>query len=184
MYAMSSLPLLHDGSAVGVWELDPTTCVLEFQVKHFWGMMNVRGRFGTVTGRIEVAASGTVTGTIVAQSASLDSGSGARDKHLRSADFFDVANHPTVVFAIATAQPNGDAGVRVTGNLTAAGKTQSITFDASLSDATLEHFTVDGQVSVDRRAGFGMNWSPLGMASATAVLVVHAQFAKWAPTGA
>jgi polyisoprenoid-binding protein YceI len=36
-------------------------------------------------------------------------------------DFFDVANHPTVVFSITTAQPNGDAGVRVTGDLTAAG---------------------------------------------------------------
>jgi hypothetical protein len=37
---------------------------------------------------------------------------------------------------------------------------------------------VDGRVSVDRRAAFGMNWSPLGMASATAVLVVHGQFVK------
>ena len=144
-------------------------------------MMNVRGRFGPVTGRMRSLIrdrTGTTWHNGVAQR------EGARDKHLRWAELFDVANHPTVVFAIETAQPNGDAGVRITGNLTAAGKTQSITFDGSLSDATLEHFTVDGQVSVDRRAGFGMNWSPLGMASATAVLVVHAQFAKWAPTGA
>ena len=175
---MSPVSLLRDGAAVGVWVLDPATCVLEFRVKHFWGAMNVRGRFGAVTGRVEVAASGTVSGSIEAQSASLDSGSGARDKHLRSADFFDVANHPTVVFSIGAVHPLGDAEVRVTGDLRAAGRTQSITFDASVSDATQEHFTVDGQVSVDRRAGFGMNWSPLGMASSTAVLVVHAQFAK------
>jgi polyisoprenoid-binding protein YceI len=83
-----------------------------------------------------------------------------------------------VVFSIGAVHPLGDAEVRVTGDLRAAGRTQSITFDASVSDATQEHFTVDGQVSVDRRAGFGMNWSPLGMASSTAVLVVHAQFAK------
>jgi polyisoprenoid-binding protein YceI len=175
---MSSLSLLRDGAEVGVWELDPATCVLEFRVKHFWGAMNVRGRFGAVTGRVEVTASGTVSGSIEAQSASLDSGSGARDKHLRSADFFDVANHPTVVFSIVEVHPLGEAGVSVTGGLTAAGRAQSITFDARLSDATQEHFTIDAEVSVDRRAGFGMNWSPLGMASSTAVLVVHAQFAK------
>ena len=59
-----------------------------------------------------------------------------------------------------------------------------MTFDARISDATLDHFTIDGEVSVDRRAGFGMNWSPLGMASSTAVLVMHAEFAKSAQTAA
>jgi polyisoprenoid-binding protein YceI len=178
---MTSLPLLQDGAAAGVWTLEPATSVLEFQVKHFWGAVNVRGRFGTVMGRVDVAASGSVSGSIEAQSASLDSGNPRRDKHLRSADFFDVANHPTVVFSVASVQSLGDDTVRVAGDLTAAGRTQSITFDAHLSDATLEHFTVDGEVSVDRRAGFGMNWSPLGMASSTAVLVVHAQFARSKP---
>jgi polyisoprenoid-binding protein YceI len=175
---MSSLPLLQDGAAVGVWKLDPATCVLEFRVKHFWGAVTVRGRFHAVTGRVDVAASGTVSGSIEAQSASLESGNRQRDKHLRSADFFDVTNHPTVVFSIGAVHPLGDDGVRVTGDLTAGGRTQSLTFDARLSDATQEHFTVDGDVSVDRRAGFGMNWSPLGIASSTAVLVVHAQFAR------
>jgi polyisoprenoid-binding protein YceI len=175
---MSSLPLLQPGAAVGVWELDPATCVLEFRVKHFWGAVTVRGRFGAVTGRVDVDASGTVTGSIEAQSASLGSGNRQRDKHLRSADFFNVENHPTVVFKIGEVHPTDDDGVRIIGDLTAGGRTQSITFDARLSDVTLDHFTVDGEVSVDRREGFGMNWSPLGIASSTAVLVVHAQFAK------
>jgi polyisoprenoid-binding protein YceI len=175
---MTSLPLLQPGAAVGVWELDPATCVLEFRVKHFWGAVTVRGRFGAVTGRVDVDASGTVTGSIEAQSASLESGNRQRDKHLRSADFFNVENHPTVVFKIGEVHPTDDDGVRITGDLTARARTQSITFDARLSDVTLDHFTVDGEVSVDRREGFGMNWSPLGIASSTAVLVVHAQFAK------
>ena len=179
---MSYLPLLQDGAAVGVWNLDTATSVLEFQVKHFWGAVTVRGRFGNVTGHVDVAASGAVSGSIEAQSASLDSGNLRRDKHLRSADFFDVANHPTVVFSVVSVQPLGDDTVRVAGDLTAAGRTQSMTFDARLSNATLEHFFVDGEVSVDRKAGFGMNWSPLGMASSTAVLVVHAQFARSAQT--
>jgi polyisoprenoid-binding protein YceI len=175
---MPTLPLLQDGAAVGAWDLDPATCVLEFRVKHFWGAIRVRGRFRAATGRIDVAAAGTVSGSIEAQSASLHSGNKQRDKHLRSPDFFDVENHPTVVFSVGEVHPLGDAGVRVTGDLTAGGRTQSITFDARLSDATQDHFTVDGEVSVDRRAEFGMNWSPLGIASPTALLVVHAEFAK------
>jgi polyisoprenoid-binding protein YceI len=178
---MSSLPLLQPGAAVGMWELDPATCVLEFRVRHFWGAVNVKGRFGAVAGHVDVAASGAVTGTIEAQSASLESGNRQRDKHLRSADFFNVENHPTVVFKIGEVHPIDD-GVRVTGGLTAGGRKQSLTFDARVTDATLDHFTIDGEVSVDRRAGFGMNWSPLGIASSTAVLVVHAQFAKAAQT--
>jgi polyisoprenoid-binding protein YceI len=55
---MSSPGLFQDGAAVGVWELDPATCVLESRVKHFWGAINVRGRFGAVTGHVDVAASG------------------------------------------------------------------------------------------------------------------------------
>ena len=66
---MWSLPLLQDGAEVGVWELDPATAVLEFRVKHFWGAVTVRGRFGAVTGRVEVEASGKVSGSIEAQSA-------------------------------------------------------------------------------------------------------------------
>ena len=89
-----------------------------------------------------------------------------------------------MTFSVVSVSLLADETVRVTGDLTAGGRTQSITFEARLSNATLEHFTVDGEVSVDRRAGFGMNWSPLGIASSTAVLVVHAEFAKAGPIGA
>jgi polyisoprenoid-binding protein YceI len=176
--AESPLSLLQGGASSCVWELDPGTSVLEFRVKHFWGAMTVRGRFGTVAGRFDVDVAGTASGSVEAAAASLDSGNARRDKHLRSADFFDVANHPSVVFSLAQIHPLGNDQVRVTGHLRAAGRSQPITFDAQLSDITEERVTVDGELSVDRRTGFGMNWSPLGMASSTAVLVVHAQFAR------
>ena len=56
---------------------------------------------------------------------------------------------------------------------------QEVTFDAILSGATAERVTVDGAVRVDR-TGFGMTWSPMRMASSTAVPVIHAQFVKCA----
>src|ERR1035441_3593592 len=89
--AFRSQALLQRDAAIGVWEIDPGTSVLEFRVKHFWGAVTVRGRFGTVTGRLDVAASGIVSGTVEAEVASLDTGNATRDKHLRSAAFFDAA---------------------------------------------------------------------------------------------
>jgi polyisoprenoid-binding protein YceI len=170
----SPLSLLHDGAAIGAWEIDPAASVLEFRVKHFWGAMTVRGRLTAVSGRIEIAATGAVSGTIRAESASVDTGNKSRDKHLRSADFFDVANHPAVVFSLEQLLPVADDTLRATGVLTAAGRSQSIAFDANLTERSEERVTLDGEVSVNRRADFGMNWSPLGIASPTAVLVIHA----------
>jgi polyisoprenoid-binding protein YceI len=176
--AGSPRSLLLAGKAAGVWELDPAESTLEFRVKHFWGLVTVRGRFTTLKGRLAADATGNVTGPIEADSASLTSGNSQRDKHLRSADFFDVANHPTVVFNVDGVEPGGDDILQVTGTLTAAGRSLAVTFDARLSDATHEHVAVDGEVTVDRRDSFGMTWSPLGMAAGTALLVVHAVFAK------
>jgi polyisoprenoid-binding protein YceI len=172
--SVSALSLSHDGAALGVWEIDPGASRLEFRVKHFWGAMTVRGRFGAVSGRIEVAATGAVSGTIQAEVASVDTGNVSRDKHLRSADFFDAANHPAVVFSMDQLVPIADDTLRATGVLMAVGRSQSIAFDARLTEPTAERVTVDGEISVNRRADFGMTWSPLGMASSTAVLVIHA----------
>jgi polyisoprenoid-binding protein YceI len=174
----SPLSLLHNGAAIGAWEIDPAASVLEFRVKHFWGAMTVRGRLRAVSGRIEIAATGAVSGTIQAESASVDTGNKSRDKHLRSTDFFDVANHPSVVFSLEQLLPVADDMLRATGVLTAAGRSQSIAFDAHLTERSADRVTLDGEVSVNRRADFGMNWSPIGMASPTAVLVIHAVLAR------
>ncbi len=176
--AVSPLNVLQAGAAVGVWEIDPGASRLEFRVKHFWGAMTVRGRFGAVSGRLEVAATGTVSGRFQAEAASVDTRNARRDKHLRSADFFDVANHPTIVFSLDQLLPISDDTVRATGVLMAAGRSQSIAFNARVTELTADRVTVDGEVSVDRRADFGMLWSPLGMASSTAMLVVHATLVR------
>lgn len=176
--AVSPLTLLQVGAAVGVWEIDPGASLLEFRVKHFWGAMTVRGGFAAVSGRLEVAATGTVSGRFQAETASVDTKNARRDKHLRSADFFDVANHPTIVFSLDQVLPIGNDTVQATGVLTAAGRSQSIAFNARLTEPTADRVTVDGEVSVDRRADFGMTWSPLGMASSTAMLVVHATLVR------
>ncbi len=165
------------GLAAGVWALEAGRSRFEFRVRHFWGLMTVRGQITRAEGTAEVGADGAIAATLSLDAASLDTKQGQRDKHLRSKDFFDVANHPTVTFTSKQVTGQGTDRLDVQGELSIAGHSQSITFEARLSEASGKSVTVDAEVSVDRTA-FGMTWSPLGMAAPTSVLVVHAQFTK------
>lgn len=82
----------------GTWTIDPVHSEISYSVKHL-GLAKSRGRFtqfsGTVTTTGDLADS-TVTAEIDA--ASVDSGTKMRDDHLRTADYFDVDNHPTITF--------------------------------------------------------------------------------------
>ena len=83
----------------GRWQIDPGHTELAFIGRHFM-LTRVRGRFTGVTGLIQVAEEpGDSTAEITIDMASVDSGSQARDDHLRSADFFDAARHPTATFS-------------------------------------------------------------------------------------
>jgi polyisoprenoid-binding protein YceI len=174
---VSPRALLEGGTAAGVWALDLGDSELAFRVKHFWGAVTVRGRFHAFSGRLVVDAAGTVSGSIDVGAASLDTENALRDQDLRSANFFDIANHPSVGYSIGQVRVLSDDSVRVTGDLSAAGRTLPVTFDARLTAATAERVTVDGRMAVDR-SRFGMTWSPLKMASSIALLVIHARFVK------
>ena len=77
----------------GRWEIDPGHTEVAFIGRHFM-LTKVRGRFTGVSGAIQVAEEpGDSTAEVTIDMASVDSGSEARDEHLRSADFFDAAHH-------------------------------------------------------------------------------------------
>jgi len=165
-----------DSGTPSAWVLDVTQSTFAFRVKHFWGLVTVQGHFTQVEGQVTVDAAGVVAVSVRIDAASLDTKQQQRDKHLRSADFFHVEQHPTVTFVSRQVTPLGADRLRVDGDLTAAGRTLPLTFEARLGTSG-ERITVDAEVPVDRRV-FGMTWSPLGMAASTALLVVHAQFTK------
>ena len=98
---------LADGTAAGSWVLDPAQSRAEFRVKHFWGVITVRGTLERMTGEATVSPDGTVTGRISFDASSLSTKNKQRDKHLRSADFFHADKHPQAVLTVTSARAAG-----------------------------------------------------------------------------
>src|SRR5258705_4388144 len=101
--------------APGRWQIDPGHTELAFIGRHFM-LTKVRGRFTGLSGVIEVAeAPGDSTVAVTVDMTTVESGNDARDEHLRSADFFDVAHHPTATFSARAAGWQGTRGVLAAG---------------------------------------------------------------------
>jgi len=167
--------LLGGGELAGSWTLDPARSQVELNTKHTWGLRPLTGVFRQVTGNGTVTAAGEVTGTIAVAAASIDTKSTMRDKDLRSAKVFDVANHPDIIYTVEGMQPASE-GVRVTGSLTVRGRTRSLSFDAKVSAADGE-VRLDAEVPVNR-AEFGVTYSPMRMASLHNTIRVRAVFTR------
>jgi len=122
-----------------------------------------------------VTAGGRVTGTLTVAAGSIDTKSTMRDKDLRSAKLFDIANHPDIIYTVDSVQP-ANGGVRVAGNLTVRGRARPLSFDAKVSAAAGE-VQLDAEIPVNR-ADFGLTYSPLRMASLNNTITVHAVFTR------
>jgi len=167
--------LIQDGNLAGSWTLDTARSEVRLKSRSMWGLAPVKGVFREVTGNGTASAAGDVTGTITVAARSVDTKNKKRDEHLRSADFFDAANHPDITFTVDGIKP-GNGGVRVTGRLTVRGQTRPVSFDATVSSAEGET-RLDGEIQVNR-ADFGLTWNQMGMASMRNTITVHAVFTR------
>lgn len=148
--------------ASGQWQIDPGHTEVAFVGRHFM-LTKVRGRFTGVSGTIVVAEDpGESTAEIIIDMASVESGSQARDDHLRSADFFDAAHHPSATFSGRATDWQGTRGL-LTGELTIRGVTRPLTLQAEylghVADPWGGHraiFTADGTLN---REDWGLTWN-------------------------
>lgn len=112
------------------WSIDPAHSQVQFSVKHM-GISTVRGTFNEFTGTIE-EENGAVKGvTVEIDVASLTTGNGQRDGHLKSPDFFDVENNPKATFELTSFERQGDDATAV-GNLTIRGITKPVTLKGEI----------------------------------------------------
>ncbi|TLS46808.1 YceI family protein [Streptomyces montanus] len=161
----------------GLWQLDAALSTVAVRHKTMWGMVTVNGTFTSVTGDGEVDADGTARGTLTLDAASLDTKHAKRDKHLRSADFFDVDRHPDITFAVRSAVPGAGDTVDVSGQLTVRGISRPQSFTARITGSEAGTVTLAAELTVDR-AEFGMGWNQLGMMRGLATVTATLRFTR------
>ena len=156
---------LADGAelpAAGRWRIDPGHTELAFVGRHFM-LTKVRGRFTGLSGVIQVAEDpGDTTVEVTIDMTSVESGSQARDEHLRSADFFDVAQHPQGTFSGRAADWHGTRGL-LTGQLTLREVTRPVTLQAEYlgyaADPWAGHRAVFTAAGTLDREDWGLSWN-------------------------
>ncbi len=130
--AIAAVPLVAMAEPEN-YTLDPYHTYPNFMVEH-WGLSMMHGQFGKTTGKFSfdrAAKTGSVD--LVVETASLTTGDNdkgsrprARDEHLRSADFFNVAEFPRITFKSVKVSFAGDLPASVDGNLTMLGVTRPV----------------------------------------------------------
>jgi polyisoprenoid-binding protein YceI len=120
------------------WRIDPAHSRASFAVRHF-GISNIRGDFGAVTGTIEYDGTNVTKAKV---NASIDVNSistrvAPRDTHLKTDDFFDAKAHPTITFVSTAITSKGNGKFNLVGNLTMRGTTKPVTLELDAPSAVL-----------------------------------------------
>lgn len=147
------------------YEIDPQHTSATFKVKHL-GLSTVSGQFANgVTGTVNIddkdLAKSNVQVSIDVNK--INTGVDARDNHLKSPDFFDVAKFPTLTFKSTKVEKAGD-NLKVTGDLTLHGVTKPVVLD--VEDLTPDTATMGDRIARSASAStkinrhdFGLDWN-------------------------
>lgn len=151
--------------AVSKWVLDPVHSEVNFSVKHMM-ISRVNGTFHKFDANMELDPEDLTTAKVEfsVDLSSIDTRNNDRDNHLRSADFFDVENHPKMTFIAKSFEKTGEKEYEVTGDLTIRGKTLPQTFKIvvegvaknPMSGAETVGFSVNGEIN---RTEYGLVWN-------------------------
>ncbi len=111
------------------YRVDPMHSSISFQIEHF-GLTWIHGRFNEFSGNLNVdkADPSKSSFEMTIKTGSVDTNNAKRDGHLRSPDFFDTKQYPTITFKSSSVKPAAGGGYEVTGNMTMNGVSRPITF--------------------------------------------------------
>lgn len=175
---MSTTHTAQDGRQLAGtrWRLDPSGSSAEFRVPNFWGITSDKGRFQRLYGWLEVDDDHRWRMELTMDAASLDTGNRRRDRHLRSAEFFDAEHHPEVRFRSSGVNDHGGGRLHIQGELEAAGERAPLHVEVTVKHAD-GRLDLDAAATVDQRQ-LGMTFSPLGMVRTPTALSVHARLRR------
>ena len=145
------------------YNIDKAHSEVTFQVRHL--LTKVRGRFSEFNGTIEYDEADPERSLVdvEVQAASIDTNERDRDRHLRSADFFDVEKIRALTFRSTRIRRESEDTFTVTGDLTIRGVTRSVSFDVSLLGKAKdpwgnERIAFEAETTINRK-DFGLTWN-------------------------
>lgn len=147
----------------GTWNLDPTHTHIGFTVRHMM-VAKVRGSFKDFSAEITVGENPLDSKlSAVVQMASIDTGNGDRDGHLRTNDFFSIDEFPTMTLVSTGLADNGGGSYTLNADLTIKGVTQPVSFELEFAGTgqdpwgnTKAGFSLSGTIN---RKDFGIEWN-------------------------
>jgi len=167
--------LLGAAAAAGASEtfkIDAEHASVGFAVSHL-GYSNMMGRFGTVAGSFVLNEANPAASSVAVEidAASIDTNHAKRDAHLKSPDFFNVAEFPTLTFKSTRIEPTGEKTAKVTGELTLLGVTKPVVLDVTFNrkaphplpqykGVLVAGFSATGTL---KRSDFGMSYALPGV---------------------
>jgi polyisoprenoid-binding protein YceI len=146
------------------WTIDPAHSRAQFAVRHMM-VSTVRGQMGRVTGTVRFDGKD-VSGLAVeaaVDAGGVDTNEPPRDKHLRSADFFDVETFPTITFRSKRAEPAGAGRFKLVGDLTMHGVTKEVVLDVEgpspeIRQGATRRIGASATTTISRK-DFGLTWN-------------------------
>jgi len=145
------------------WKIDSAHSAVEFAVRHMM-ITTVRGRFADVSGTLDFDEQNPTNGRadITVKAASIDTREAQRDTHLRSADFFDVEQFPTLTFRSTKIEGTAQE-FKLIGDLTIHGVTRPVTLDVTHEGRGKDPwggervgYSATGKI---KRSDFGLTWN-------------------------
>ncbi len=162
LLALAALPAL----AQDTYKIDPTHSEVSFKIRHL--LAKTGGRFTKFGGTIKVDPTDISKSSVEVSidAASINTDNEARDKHLKSGDFFDVEKFPAITFKSTSVKEVAKGKLEVTGDFTLRGVTKRITFPITnagsqpgMKPGTLVAGFIDGALTINRN-DYGIKYGP------------------------
>jgi len=169
------MAMLNDWA--GSWQLVPQRSEVTFRSPTMWGLAKVKGTFTEVEGSGQVTAPDGVDGRLRIHAASVRTGIRKRDEHLRSADFFDVAEHPTIDVVVHGKGATTTDSVELHAGVTIRGVERPIDLRVEVEELADGAVRVVTRADIDRRE-FGVDGNMMGMMGDITKVEAAAVFVK------
>lgn len=145
----------------GTWVIDPSHSDVTFSVKHLM-ISKVKGKFAAFSGTI-VTTNDDAKVDVEIDAQSIDTSDKNRDEHLRSAEFFDAATYPKVVFTSTNMKHVSDENYLLHGNLTIHGVTKPVELKVEFGGVNTDPYgqtkAAASAVTKISRNDFGLTWN-------------------------